>query len=98
HPVARVRLDAGGDGGAHRRPGPALPRNARAPGAGGGSGMTRAPHPALRGLYRQAALPSQMMVRLRCGDEMLTRLDPELTAGGDERLVQLLRGLELGAL
>jgi len=61
----------------------------------------RPPHPALHELYRQAAVPSQVMARLQRVDEALARFDPEVIAGGeggDDLLIRLIRGLQFGEL
>ena len=63
--------------------------------------MNRAPHPALAALFRQASTPSRLLTRLKANEELLARVEAEPVAGGeggDELLVRLTRGLELGEL
>jgi hypothetical protein len=61
--------------------------------------MTRAPHPALSNLYRQAGAPSRSIERLRRADTALAALWAEPVAGGvdgDALVVRLTSGLHLG--
>ena len=76
----RVRLDAERVRRTDRRPGAALPGNARARRAsGGGQGLNRAPHFALRGLFRQAGAAIRLAARLRESETLAGKLFVELT-------------------